>query len=209
VCFELRDARTPGAPMAILERPYHLSYPFVFEQNRDVFLIPESAESRRVELYRAVSFPDQWEHVADILTELAASDSTIVEHEGLLWLYTTINSPGMSPCDNVHLYWSADVRGPWHPHRMNPVVSDVRAGRAAGRVFVHDGRLIRPAQDSARRYGHAINFQAITQLSVNDYQEVTVGRLERTEPRMLATHTYNSDDQYEVTDWLRPTFRWR
>jgi len=114
----------------------------------------------------------------------------------------------MHPSDELHLYFAADLLGPWNLHPMNPIVTDVRAGRSAGRIFSHDGLLIRPAQDSALRYGHAINFQAVNLLSEVDYQEKTVGRLDPSQFRAAAVHTYNFDSRYEVVDLLKPRVRW-
>jgi hypothetical protein len=131
-----------------------------------------------------------------------------LEYHGLLWLFVTIAAPGTHPSDELHLYFASDLVGPWRPHVMNPIVTDVRAGRPAGRLFVRGGTMIRPAQDSARRYGHAVNFQAVTVLTVDDYQERTLARLEASELGAVATHTYNSDDRYEVVDLLRSRLRW-
>ena len=61
--LELGPEGPRGDPQTALEREYHLSYPFVFEWEDDVYMIPESTASRRVELYRAESFPDRWKLV--------------------------------------------------------------------------------------------------------------------------------------------------
>ena len=65
---ELGPEGPRGDPQTALEREYHLSYPFVFEWEDDVYLIPESTASKRVELYRAESFPDRWS-LAGVLLE--------------------------------------------------------------------------------------------------------------------------------------------
>ena len=33
-----------STPTPVLKKDYHLSYPFIFEDNNDYYLIPESAE---------------------------------------------------------------------------------------------------------------------------------------------------------------------
>jgi hypothetical protein len=50
-----------GEPFAVLERSYHLSYPFIFRWGSDIFMIPETSDNRTVEVYRAVEFPGKWE----------------------------------------------------------------------------------------------------------------------------------------------------
>jgi hypothetical protein len=44
-------------PRPVLEEPWHLSYPFVFEHAGEVWMIPESGEARAIYLYRADPFP--------------------------------------------------------------------------------------------------------------------------------------------------------
>ncbi|HEX6393019.1 MAG TPA: hypothetical protein VFZ97_06225 [Acidimicrobiales bacterium] len=207
VCFELSD--NGGQEIVpVLDEPYHLSYPFVFRRQGEVFMIPESGQTGTIELYRSTSFPDRWEPLGPILSRVWASDATVAEYAGLLWLFVTLARSGMHPSDELHLYFATDLMGPWQAHPMNPIVNDVRAGRAAGRPYLMDGTLIRPAQDSASRYGHAINFQAVTLLTVDDYKEATVGRLQADQVGATATHTYNFDARYEVIDLLKSRVRW-
>lgn len=208
VCVELGENTAKIEATPVLDKPHHLSYPFVFKRGSDIFMVPESGETNSIELFRAVSFPDRWEGLGAILSGLWGSDATLIEHGGMLWMFLTVARRGMHPSDELHLYYAADLLGPWESHRMNPIVTDVRAGRGAGRIFSQDGVLIRPAQDSARRYGHAINFQALKVLSEDDYQEETVGRLDPRQLHAAATHTYNFDQRYEVVDCLRPRARW-
>jgi hypothetical protein len=207
VCLALSDDGG-GEIVSVLDQPYHLSYPFVFQRLEDIFMIPESGETRTVELYRSISFPDRWERLGPILSGIWGSDATLAEYDGLLWLFVTVARPGMHPSDELHLYFATDLPGPWEAHPMNPIVSDVRAGRAAGRLFSLGGTLVRPAQDSARRYGHAINFQAVTLLTVDDFTEHTVERLDACQLNAIATHTYNFNERYEVIDLLRSRVRW-
>ncbi|MGH9292817.1 MAG: glucosamine inositolphosphorylceramide transferase family protein [Acidimicrobiales bacterium] len=210
VGLDLANVTTPGNHIVpVLETSYHLSYPFIFNVGAEVFLIPESGDTKTVGLYRAVSFPDRWENLGPILSNLWCSDATLTRYDGLFWLFVTLARTGMHPSDELHLYFSADLLGPWEPHHMNPIVSDVRAGRAAGRLFLREGKLIRPAQDSSYRYGRAINFQAIRVLSTTDYREDTVATLDSTHLDAIAVHTYSYDDQYEVVDLLKPRVRWR
>ena len=92
---------------------------------------------------------------------------------------------------------------------MNPVVSDVRCARPAGRVFLQDGQLIRPAQDCSRAYGWRLIFNRVEVLSPSEYRERPVGAIEPA-PKSgnLRTHSYDSDGMYEVLDGfrMRPRF---
>jgi hypothetical protein len=194
-----------GPPRPVLEAPHHLSYPYVFAHDGDVFLIPETLAVRRVELHRAVRFPDRWERVAILLDDVDAVDATVFAHEGRWWMFVAIAAPGASTLDELHLLHAPDPRGPWTPHPANPVVSDATCARPAGAVLRDDGgRLVRPGQDGARRYGEAISLRAIDVLTPQAYAEHEVARLGPGDVRdALATHTITRDSAFEAIDVRR------
>ena len=66
----------PAVP--VIEEPYHLSYPFLFEFEGELYMIPEKARATRVDLYRCVAFPYQWELVKTLIEGFALADSTLV-----------------------------------------------------------------------------------------------------------------------------------
>ncbi len=192
-------AAPPPAP--VLAQPYHLSYPFVFEHDGELWMIPETSAVRRVELYRAVEFPHSWRRERVLLDDLLAVDATIISHDERLWLFAGVAAPGASSLDELHLFWAASPRGPWHPHPRNPVVSDVRGARPAGAIQRWGSRLVRPAQDGSRRYGWAISFREIDTLSPDDYAEHEVARVEPSRvAEARATHCYASDQRFEAID---------
>ena len=49
-------------PELVLEEPYHLSYPFVFEDKGEIYMIPETASDNKTNLYQAKEFPFKWEY---------------------------------------------------------------------------------------------------------------------------------------------------
>ncbi|MGE5072344.1 MAG: hypothetical protein ACM3MF_02870 [Anaerolineae bacterium] len=191
-CLTLDDAGGVQSQQVVLERPYHLSYPFVFERAGELYMIPESAAHRTVELYRCIHFPDRWELVRNLLSDLYAVDATLLEYQGKTWLFANVRVQGGSSLDALHLYSCSDLlAGEWTPHPRNPVVRNVSAARPAGRIFLDSGRLIRPAQDSSRRYGYALKFQRITTLDESDYGEVTEAAFTPAGSHYRATHTFN------------------
>jgi hypothetical protein len=202
------EARADGPATAVLSAPYHLSYPFVFRYENETFMIPESSANGTVELYRATSFPAGWalEHV--LLRGVRAFDPTLLVTDERLWLFVGMAEHGAAPDDELHLFSSPALLGPWAPHPANPVVSDVRTARPAGRIFRHGHDLIRPSQDCSRRYGHAIVLNRIEVLTTDEYRETAVGRIEPTWlPGLLATHTYGFGERVEVIDGKRAVAR--
>lgn len=192
----------PAEPVVVLEPPYHLSYPYVFEFEGTYYMIPESAENSTVDLYRCDELPGPWVHDR-VLMEGVWADATVFEHGGRWWMYVTDQPhPSTSLSEEVHLFYAdSPLSTNWTPHPKNPVVADVTRARPAGRVLRSGGRLIRPAQDCSVSYGYAIHFREITQLDVECYAEGDVGNLlPDWAPEVVGIHTYSTDGGLTVVD---------
>ena len=202
-CAVLNERGSVGKPQVALERPYHLSYPFIFEHRGEFYMIPETAQNRAIEAYRCTRFPDRWKFHKMLMPDVLAVDTTLFEHSMRWWMFVNIAHTGGSTWDELHLFYADDpLSTNWTPHPLNPVVSDVRSARPAGRIFRRDGGIIRPSQDSSLRYGYALNFNRITKLSIYEYEEELLQRVEPQDENHLAVHTYNASDGFIVTDVL-------
>jgi hypothetical protein len=202
--LEVDEQGRVGEPVPVLQRDYHLSYPFLFEWEGIQYLVPETGENRTVELYRAVSFPDKWDLAGVLLSGVMASDATIVQIEDLWWMFVAIGQQCVATNDELYLFWAVSPLGPWQPHSRNPIKSDVRSARPAGRVFVHEGKFYRPSQDCSTSYGHAIVLNHIEVINPDHYREIEVGRIYPTWlPRLMGTHTINAGAGLTVIDACR------
>ena len=191
--------------LKVLERPYHLSYPHVFEHAGELYMVPESMENRTVSLYRCAGFPDRWELVRTLLDNVRAVDSTLLHQAGKWWLFAGIaENEGGSASEELFLFYSdCLLTGTWTPHPLNPIVSDVARARPAGAIRSHAGRLYRPSQDCSVRYGYAIRINEITALSTEEYEETEVACIKPDwNRRVLATHTLAHEPGLTVVDAL-------
>ena len=190
-------------PVTVLEAPYHLSYPFVFEWRGQWFLMPESSNATRIEVFAARRFPFDWTLDTVLFNRLRAVDSTLVEVEGRWWLFTSESPhPAVANYDELYAYYGPTPLGPWTPHRRNPVKSDARSARGAGRFFWQGRSLFRPAQDASRRYGSAIAIARIDELTPDRFRETVVSRIEPAWRRGLSgTHTLNSCPGLTMVDF--------
>ena len=190
-----------GLPVEVLRRPYHLSYPFLIEDEGEIYMMPETRGNRTVELYRATNFPTDWELSTVLFRDVFMADATIQKINGKFWMFATVSNGKYSNSDELSLFFSDALKGPWTPHPCNPLVSDVRRSRPAGALF-HDGeRLIRPSQDCSKTYGYALVFSEILNLSETEYEERVVGRLEPSVSEgHEGTHTYTRTEQWEIID---------
>ncbi len=199
-CLELEDAGVRRLGLA-LDEPGHLSFPQPFQWQGDWYLTVESSEARRVSLYRATAFPLQWQRVHDLVTDRVCVDPVLHFHEGHWYLFANVAESGNSTWDELFLFVSENLHGPFRPHPCNPIVSDVRRARLAGRLFRRDGTLIRPAQDCAPGYGAAVVFNEILELDPTHYRERVLSRLGPDWDASLdGCHTYSAADGIEVLD---------
>jgi hypothetical protein len=206
VVGELRDDGSIDRLRPALERPYHLSYPCVFEFGGDFYMIPESRAHSALELYRAVSFPDEWTLDTVLFENVYAVDPTVVEHDGRLWLFAAIaGSEHLASDDELFLFSAEDPRGPWTPHPANPIVSDVRHARPAGAIVPSGDAMVRPAQDCLRGYGHAVSLRRIERLTTDGYAEREIGRITHRDVGVRASdvHTYARAGRFEAVDARR------
>lgn len=186
-----------------LDEPGHLSFPQVFEWEGAWYLTVESGSDRRVSLYRATDFPLGWTRVRDLLTGWTCVDPSLHHHDGHWYLFANIAENRNNTCDELFLFVADSLEGPFVPHPASPIVCDVRRARMAGRLFRHQGRLIRPAQDCGPGYGNAVVFHEVLELSPTTYRERQLSRLAPRLPReMDGCHTYNADAGIEVLDVL-------
>ena len=202
--FELGENGMIGDPVPVLEHEYHLSYPYTFEWRGDRFMIPESVANRTVQLYRAVKAPYDWALERVLLTDVRLVDATVIEIDGRWWMFAGAVSRGGSRSDELNIYYADSPLGPWCPHRRNPVISDVRHARPAGRPFQVGDTWYRPAQDCSRRYGWAVTLRRIVRLDPSEFVEETVSALTPDwHASVLATHTVNAVNGLTVIDMER------
>lgn len=193
-------------PVVALDESHHLSYPYVFRHQNDIYMIPETAARRTVSLYKATQFPQQWTMIKNLFNDLDAADTTLFEYEGRWWMFTNgMTHPEVDERDLLWLYHTDDVlTGQWQPHPLNPVVTGVDRARMAGKVYTHEGELFRPSQYGAVRYGYGINLSKITTLSTTDYHEELVSHLcPESDDKWLGCHTAVHADDFTVIDQLR------
>jgi len=164
------DGRRFTYERIVLDEPFHLSYPYVFEAGGAVYMVPESGTDQTVRLYRAAPFPTKWVHVRTLLRGAPYVDTSLAVHGDRVWLFTSLPSN-----DTLLLFSAPTLEGPFEEHPMSPIVrGDRRHARPGGRAFTWEGRLYRLAQDDTPSYGSAVRAFEITELTSTTYRERAV-----------------------------------
>jgi hypothetical protein len=201
--FALDDEGNPGPPRVALERPHHLSYPFVFRHDGEIWMTPESGRNRTLELYRADPFPFRWTLERVLLSGIEIADATPFAWNGDWWLSATGGETEGASWDRLSLYRGSSPLGPWTPASDGPALIDASAARPAGRVFEHEGALWRPAQDCRAGYGSGLAFCRIEALAPGAFRQTPVRRF--APPGGL--HTFNMTDRFAAIDAAGPRAR--
>jgi hypothetical protein len=195
-------------PELAIELPVHMSYPFLLEEAGEIYCIPETCAAREIALFRAVEFPRKWSKVGVLLEQFAGVDPIVFRHGGRWWLMCT--EKGRDEDLNLWVWHASDLLGPWKPHDLNPVKSDVRNARPGGMPFVHEGVLYRPAQDCSKTYGWRIAIQRVKTLTPSEFDEepVTILEASANSPFPLGRHTLTPVGGVVLIDGNRALLVW-
>ncbi len=180
-----------------LSAPHHLSYPGVYHIDGQWWLLPEGADSARLQMYRAPSPQGPWTPalVLSLSGDSATRwlDPTLVHKDGRWWLFVNASvQAGMGDHERLHLFSASRIDSEhWQPHPANPIVADARCARSAGRPFLAHGQWHRPAQDCSRSYGSAVRIRRMHWDSQH-YSETAVRTLKprHFHPDADGLHTY-------------------
>jgi hypothetical protein len=198
---ELGAVGTFSVPRPVLTEAHHLSYPQVFEDQGEIFMIPESSAAGEVVLYRAEDFPDRWLRDTVLLAGIDFNDATLLRHDGLFWLFGTERHGRGSPSDSMAVYVADALRGPWRVHRFNPLVIDRSAARPGGALISTGAGIVLPVQDGARAYGGGLGLVDVLRVDADD---VVFGPVRPILPgpawARAGIHTLNRLGRVEVVD---------
>ena len=151
----------------ILDEEFHVSYPAIYKWEGEFYMIPETGENESVRLYKAVSFPDEWEYQGNLLSGAPFYDPTLFYRDNLWWMFTSGVGNG-----DLNLFYSDSLFSGWQAHPMNPLVENKPdMARPAGHVFEYENSLFRLAQDDYPSYGIQVYAFEITELTTGSYKE--------------------------------------
>jgi hypothetical protein len=193
--------RLIGQGLALAE-PIHLSFPFLIEDDGELFMLPEGYKSGGLTLYRCVRFPDRWEPSSRIFDQ-PAIDAAVVRHGGRWWMFYALPGPDDRAMRELHVAFADTLTGPWTTHSANPVRTGFGSSRPGGTPYVIDGVVFLPVQDCVDTYGAAIDVLRIDTLTPDAFEAVGVRRFTSAgllEGYVDGFHTLSGDDRLTCVD---------
>jgi hypothetical protein len=158
----------------ILDFDYHLSYPQIVEEDGSLFLIPETYQNKRLEVYRCVQFPDKWELYSTAFEGEEVVDTTYFHDEnGDTWL---LLNKGWTHEAELHIYKIDSLKFEnIVAHRNNPVLIDCRKARNGGAIFKYEHEYYRPSQINTHGvYGKGLHISKIKKLTLEEFEDEPV-----------------------------------
>lgn len=186
----------------------HLSYPFIYEKENNLFIIPESNNLNKVILLKCDGQQKKLKFgQVDVLAVLPLADATFFTIDSENYAFAT----PVSDSDNVSTLCAYTVKdGKLIPWINNPIVSDKSSARMAGKIINFNQKLIRCSQNCAKTYGGGIVFSEIKVCNDNNYCEQKICsilpediQVKGLKGKFDGIHTYNFDEKYEVIDCKR------
>ena len=201
--FEINQSKETNIEI-VLDESFHLSYPFIFDHNEQIYMCPETSEIREVRLYKCLDFPLKWELEKVLLSDISAVDTNIFKHENKWWLLTNIDTSNSGDhCSELHLYSSDDLLSDkWVPHPLNPIIFDSEKARNGGLIFEKD-KIYRVYQKQGwDNYGEGLGVSRITKINDSEYHEDSEFEISASFFKNIkGTHTYNFNNGILAIDF--------
>lgn len=192
-----------------LDTEFHLSYPCVYKDGDEIYMIPESLASEEICVYKCVNFPLEWKKVKT-LKDISAVDTTpLLNKNGSRIFFTSLYDLEFGGNDNLYGFEEGKA--------VKPLFKNNTSVRSAGHI-IYDKDLIRPIQDDTGHYGNSLIFSIIDSMDLNNYKEHQILRVlppktecdrnqvavslmnDKGKVEYSGVHTYNVNDDYEVID---------
>lgn len=195
--IKLSEMNKPLKLKTAIEKPYHMSYPYIFQYKNEVYCIPETYENNEATIYK-INDPSNWEKKYTIIEGVDVVDPSLIEYNGKWWLFFT--KSGTNSCTNLYLWYSEELFGEWKPHKNNPVKTDIGSSRPGGKIFIHEGTLYRPAQDCTQLYGANIVINKVLKISTTEFIEEPVSFITPNNTTLNGVHTLSSFGEITLID---------
>ena len=186
----------------VYEDTCHLSYPNIFFEQGNYYIVPESSGGKSLYVLRAEKFPDVWKKEQILLDGSPLVDTTFLTYGKERFMFTTpIFKDNVSALSVVPILENGDFN---KQSITNPIVCDKSRARMAGNFIKTKEKIIRVSQDCTVRYGGGLVFSEVTKLTQTEYEEKEICRLSQDlyvqGRRFDGIHTYASDDCVEFVD---------
>ena len=193
----------------ILDDKKHLSYPFVFLEHNDFFVICEAYKSKKLNLYKINKTDLSLEKIREIFPNQEAIDPTIIKFNDKYWLFYSMKEKAD---ENLYLAFANSLSENFIQHPQNPIKSCKASSRSAGTPFILNNEIYRPAQNCQKFYGEKIAVNKINILNEKEFSEdfcyeISVPKnFNNSQHKFFGIHTISSFGNETLIDGLQKKF---
>ena len=190
----------------VLREDFHLSFPYLFEYDNDLYMCPETDENKDIRLYKCLDFPLKWKFCKSIMKNISAADTQIFSFDNKWWLLTNLDESSIGEhSSQLHIFYSnSPLSENWISHKNNPVIFDSSRARNGGLIKDKSGIYRVYQRQGFDHYGQALGVAKILSLDVKNYIEENLFEVE---PNFFSninsTHTYNYENGLLVFDFAQ------
>ena len=134
----------------VLDEPFHLSYPQVFNHKGEFFMLPETKGSNNVLLYKASNFPYSWSISDTLIKDMGLKDPSLLLSEDLNLIVA------VDDATKQYMFTADSLTGEWKEMKnyRRDWGNETRPG---GRFFKVDNTWYLPLQNMSAGYGTGIS----------------------------------------------------
>lgn len=169
-------------PKTVINLDTHISFPAIFVEENNVYMTFENALGGELAIYQAIDFPDKWEKIQVVAK--GRFDDPVIYKQGRYYIYTVEGD------NNLRIFSAESLTGSW----LLSYAETIQHSRPAGNIFQHQGKTLRPTQDSVPIYGKRIIIK--DQKTGSEYRTIEPDW----HPNLTGTHTFNFNEDYIVLD---------
>ncbi|WP_348799479.1 glucosamine inositolphosphorylceramide transferase family protein [Flavobacterium adhaerens] len=149
-------------PKLVLKSNFHFSYPNVFREKDEFYLIPETSQNKMVTLYKAEKFPYKWLIKKNLNEGNSFVDTNLLVLDGVYYWFTFDLE-----LKKTRLFFSESLEANWNEHPK----SKFDCNRNAGNFIRTKDRILRPVQVSEKKYGEGVALMIVTKISKDVFEE--------------------------------------
>lgn len=208
----------------VIEEPFHMSFPFIFCIGEDVFMLPETVQSKELRIYKKGETLYDWSLYRNVYIEnLVDTVVCISEEENILYFISGLEDPDeRNKTKNKLRIFTCPINSFEKSNKIfrKDFVDDTEKlygkdvwqyqVRNGGYPFRMNGKLFRLVQDCDKEhYGKAFCFYQIEKISQQAYKEKIVRKITPDDLKIsglpnnvqvIATHTYGIAGNTEIID---------
>lgn len=185
----------------LLQTITHLSFPYIWQENGNIYIMPENVESGSLRIWRYNSEKEVLED-SRVVIDAPLEDAQLCKVGNTYYIMGVryVHNDYFMCTKHLEIYSADSLYGPYS--HLQIIDNDLRLERGAGMIW-HDGdSIMRPAQNCENGYGTNLLFYRMKRQEDGTFSEKLEYEYhpDMSHPRSRAFHTFNEKDGYVVVD---------